>query len=65
LENAHCNQRRKLSPSSDTNKNRSILDEAGAAIAAWFSGLSGKALETAIREAFERFDADGTGLLDR
>jgi len=48
-----------------TNKNCSILDEAGAAIAAWFSGLSGKALETAIREAFERFDADGTGLLDR
>lgn len=41
------------------------MDEAGAAIARWFAGLSGPALEAAIAKAFDKFDTDGTGLLDR
>ena len=41
------------------------MEEAGAAIAKWFAGLSGAALEAAIRKAFAQFDSDGSGLLDR
>jgi hypothetical protein len=42
-----------------------MLEEAGAAIAKWFAGLSGAALDAAIRKAFEQFDSDGSGVLNR
>ncbi len=41
------------------------MEEVGAAIAKWFVGLSGAALDAAIRKAFEQFDSDGSGLLNR
>ena len=41
------------------------MEEAGAAIAKWFAGLSGAALDAAILKAFDHFDTDKTGLLDR
>ena len=44
---------------------KSILEEAGQAIAKWFKGLSGQALDSAILKAFQQFDANGSGLLDR
>ena len=43
----------------------SIMEEAGAAIVAWFKGLSGTALNAAITKAFNKFDVDGSGFLDR
>lgn len=43
----------------------STLKEAGEAILKWFAGLSGQALDAAISKAFQQFDLDGTGLLDR
>jgi hypothetical protein len=42
-----------------------VIDECGRAIANWFGSLSGPALEAAIKDAFRKFDADGSGLIDR
>jgi hypothetical protein len=42
-----------------------MLEEAGAAIAKWFAGLSGAALHAAILKAFQQFDTDDSGLLNR
>ena len=41
------------------------MEEAGAAIVAWFKGLAGTALNAAIMKAFNKFDVDGSGFLDR
>ena len=42
-----------------------LIEECGQAILSWFGSLSGPALDAAIREAFERFDADRSGFIDR
>ena len=44
---------------------QSIIDSCGDAIRAWFKGLSGAALQRAIKQAFDKFDEDGSGLLDQ
>jgi hypothetical protein len=41
------------------------VDECGQAIFQWFGSLSGPALQSAIQEAFSRFDQDGSGVIDR
>jgi hypothetical protein len=41
------------------------VEACGKAIAKWFGSLSGPALEAAIRETFNQFDADGSGQIDR
>lgn len=42
-----------------------VINECGRAIANWFGSLSGPALEAAIKNAFTKFDADESGLIDR
>ena len=42
-----------------------VVDECGGAIAKWFGALSGRALEAAIKEAFDKFDIDASGEIDR
>ncbi len=42
-----------------------MMDECGQAISKWFRSLSGSALEKAIKEAFQKFDTDGSGQIDR
>ena len=42
-----------------------VVDACGQAIFQWFGSLSGPALQTAITEAFNRFDKDGSGAIDR
>ena len=46
-------------------KGTQMMKECGQAIATWFGALSGPALEAAIKEAFEKFDADRSGMIDR
>ena len=41
------------------------VDACGKAIARWFGSLSGPALEAAISETFSKFDADGSGVIDK
>ena len=42
-----------------------MMDECGQAISKWFRSLSGSALEKTIKEAFQKFDTDGSGQIDR
>ncbi len=42
-----------------------LIEECGKAILSWFGSLSGPALVAAIKEAFVRFDTDGSGLMNR
>ena len=42
-----------------------LIEECGKAILSWFGSLSGPALVEAIKEAFVRFDTDGSGLINR
>ena len=44
---------------------KETVEACGKAIAKWFGSLSGPALEAAIRETFNKFDADGSGQIDR
>jgi len=44
---------------------KETVEACGKAIAKWFGSLSGPALEAAIRETFNKFDADGSGEIDR
>jgi hypothetical protein len=46
-------------------KGTQMIQECGQAIATWFGALSGPALEAAIKEAFEKFDADRSGMIDQ
>lgn len=41
------------------------IEACGKAIAKWFGSLSGPALEAAIRETFNKFDADRSGQIDK
>ena len=42
-----------------------VVDQCGEAIFLWFGNLSGPALETAIQEAFDRFDTDSSKHIDK
>jgi hypothetical protein len=56
----------RLSSSSEVlDSAQAIVDACGDAIRRWFGSLSGQALEKAIREAFDKFDTDKSGRIDR
>jgi hypothetical protein len=57
--------RRLSSSESVMQASQTVVDSCGDTILQWFGSLSGTALETAIREAFEKFDTDGSGVIDR
>ena len=44
---------------------KQVIDQCGEAIFLWFGNLSGPALEAAIQEAFDRFDTDSSGQIDK
>jgi hypothetical protein len=55
----------RMSSSNDVlNSAQKMIDECGDAIAKWFGALSGPALEAAIKQAFLKFDADGSAEID-
>ena len=57
--------RRLSSSESVMQSSQTVVDSCGDTILQWFGSLSGTALETAIREAFEKFDTDCSGVIDR
>jgi hypothetical protein len=42
-----------------------LMEECGKAVASWFGALSGPSLEAAIKESFDKFDTNKSGLLDQ
>ena len=44
---------------------QAVVDACGDAILQWFGSLSGPALESAILESFQKFDEDGSGVIER
>jgi hypothetical protein len=57
--------RRLSSSESVMQASQNVVDSCGDTILQWFGSLSGTALETAIRQAFEKFDTDCSGVIDR
>ena len=57
--------RRLSSSESVMQASQTVVDSCGDTILQWFGSLSGTALETAIRQAFEKFDTDCSGVIDR
>ena len=60
----HSLMRQMKSSQAVLDKGTLLMEECGQAFASWFGALSGPALEAVIKEAFDKFDTEKSGLLD-
>jgi hypothetical protein len=61
----HSLMRQMKSSQAVLDKGTLLMEECGQAFASWFGALSGPALEDVIKEAFDKFDTEKSGLLDQ